>query len=197
MCIRDSSYTTQSTQAYFSAGNFSTFTTSGLTNTGGVTLSSGGTISPGTTISLNSSSNYTPPTATTNGKGNIGTLTMGTLTLNGGTYYVDMNATSGTQGQNWDFIQVLGAITNTAGATVSLNGSINSFSNSTAYTWKIGSFTGTAPTTSSITVSASSLSLYSDAGVTSTTATGTWTISFTANANLAEPCFVILPAPNK
>ena len=95
-----------------------------------------------------------------NTQGTIGTLNTGNLTLGaGGTYYVDINGLpSGTAGTNWDNLKA-GTITNSATSlsnfTVSLNGTIASFVNSSAYTWAICTYTGTAPSTTYIAVSSS------------------------------------------
>ena len=116
-------------------------TTLGGTGTVNGTVSVSGIISPNT-------------------QGTIGTLNTGNLTLGaGGTYYVDINGLpSGTAGTNWDNLKA-GTITNSATSlsnfTVSLNGTIASFDNTSTYTWAIGTYTGTAPSTTYITVSSS------------------------------------------
>jgi len=116
-------------------------TTLGGTGTVNGTVSVSGIISPNTS-------------------GTIGTLNTGNLTLGaGGAYYVDINGLpSGTAGTNWDNLKA-GIITNSATSlsnfTISLNGTIASFVNSSAYTWAIGTYTGTAPSSTYITVSSS------------------------------------------
>ncbi len=130
--------------------------TGSLASGSAVTVSSGATLSgTGTVNGTVSVSGVISP----NSSGSIGTLTSGNLTLGaGGTYYVDINniPSGGTAGTNWDKL-IAGTITNSATSgsnfIVSLNGTIAGFVSSTPYTWTIGTYTGSAPSTSNIAIS--------------------------------------------
>lgn len=165
--------------------------TGSLASGSAVTVASGATLagtgSVGGAITLNG-------IISPNTSGSIGTLTTGNLALGaGGTYYIDINAipVNGTAGTNWDKI-IAGTVTNTATSgsnfTVSLNGTIASFSNSTSYPWAIGTYTGTAPSASNIAVSTT--------GLTNPLAGGTFSITFTSNTiNLVFTPLPVCVAP--
>ena len=136
----------------------------------GATLSGTGTVNG--TVAVNG-------TISPNTSGTIGTLTTGNLTLGaGGTYNVDINAipSGGTAGINWDKL-VAGTLTNsaTSGSNFNINvsGTIASFVNTNSYTWPIGTYTGSAPSTDNITVSGS--------GITNTL-TGVFSVAFSSGS---------------
>ena len=165
--------------------------TGSLASGSAVTVASGATLagtgSVGGAITLNG-------IISPNTSGSIGTLTTGNLALGaGGTYYIDINdiPANGTAGTNWDKI-IAGTVTNTATSgsnfTVSLNGTIASFSNSTSYSWAIGTYTGTAPSASNIAVNTT--------GLTNALAGGTFSITFTSNTiNLVFTPLPVCVAP--
>ncbi len=146
---------------------------SAVTVLSGATLSGTGTVNG--TVSVNGT--ISPNTA-----GTIGTITTGNLTLGaGGTYNVDINAipSGGTAGTNWDKL-VAGTITNSATAgsnfNITLNGTIASFVSTNSYTWPIGTYTGSAPSTNNISISSTGLT---------NALTGVFSIAFSSgNINL-------------
>ena len=171
---------------------------SGYLNTQAYNLTIG-TLAVGTGTTLEGTGTITTTTATTvNGiispatSGTIGTLTLSSLNLGtGGTYYVDINNTTGTAGTNWDKLVITGsgAFTNSATSgsnfTVALHGTIANFTNTSAYSWVIGTYVGTAPSVSNIAIST--------AGITNSLA-GSFSISI-ASGNIILTYSPIPTAP--
>ncbi|MES2431393.1 MAG: T9SS type A sorting domain-containing protein [Bacteroidota bacterium] len=159
-----------------SSGIFSIASTKILTSSNSVAISSGATLAgTGTVSAAVALTGIISP----NTSGTIGSLTTGNITLNSGSSYrVDINniPSAGSAGTNWDFLAA-GVITNSGGTTITLNGTISGFSSSTAYTWIIGSYTGTAPATTGITVNTTGLS--------NSLGAGSFSLNFTSgNVNL-------------
>ncbi|MGG9970576.1 beta strand repeat-containing protein [Ferruginibacter sp. SUN002] len=136
---------------------------SGATLTG--TGTAAGTVAVSGTISPNTSGTY-------------GTLSTGAMTWNnGGQYIVDISKipSSGTAGTDWDKLTISGTLTTPGSGnfTVTLNGTIASFSNATPYTWSIGTYTGSAPSTAFVSVNTT--------GLTNGLNGGSFSINFTGN----------------
>ena len=119
--------------------------------TSSLTIASSGVLQ-GTGIinasAMNVNGTISPNTSTT-----YGTLTVNKLNLGGGsTYYLNIKSTASPAGTNWDSLAVTGTgsaftIGATSGNkdTIALVGTISSFTNTSAYSWNIGSYAGTAP----------------------------------------------------
>ncbi len=118
------------------------------------TLTGNGTINGTTTIAGIVSPNTI---------GTMGNLAIGNTTLYaGGTYYLDINTIpiNGTAGVNWDNLVTTGVINNATSISpfsISINGTIGGFKNTTAYTWSIGSYIGTTPSNANINIITSGL----------------------------------------
>ncbi|NDC10545.1 MAG: hypothetical protein EBZ75_14640, partial [Oxalobacteraceae bacterium] len=121
--------------------NAGTISLTGSNTNSATTVNAGGTL-----IGTGSAGALTVNSGGFIGAGNAaatpGTLTVGSLTLNGGsTYTWDLGNVSGTAGTNWDLLSVTNALTINATSgnkfTVAITGSPTGWAPSTSQTWNI------------------------------------------------------------